>query len=225
MWLQFDWGDGPTIAGRPTVLFCAWLAWSRFRVVLPTWDRTLPTLLGCLDLTLRRFGGAPTYALTDNEKTVTGGQRGRPQIRDEHYPADHPGRRALPGDRTPKATNPAEQAFLTIGDGAKAWLVEAAATGASRVRSKMAEAVTFAKLHGDVVVDQALGTAALAGRFAEHDLAAILSHQQGRPAGPVTRASEAHSLQPGTASWASFGAPDDGGERSKQPGTATGRRG
>ena len=62
---------GPTIGGRPTLLFCAWLAWSRFRVVLPTWDRTLPTLLGCLDATLRAIGGAPTYALTDNEKTVT----------------------------------------------------------------------------------------------------------------------------------------------------------
>ena len=71
LWLQFDWGQGPTVADRPTLLFCAWLAWSRFRVVLPTWDRTLPTLLGCLDATLRVIGGAPTYALTDNEKTVT----------------------------------------------------------------------------------------------------------------------------------------------------------
>ena len=376
LWLQFDWGDGPKIAGRPTLLFCAWLAWSRFRVVLPTWDRTLPTLLGCLDATLRRLGGAPTYALTDNEKTVTvehiarvpvrhpdvvaagryygmtirtcvpadpqskggteatvriakadlvpteanlrddygtfaeleaacagfcsevnarphrvtgrppvevlaeersrlhvlpehpvtvafgqtrrvcwdctisvegvrysvpyqyvddrvwvrwagedlvvtvieadgpreiarhrRGRRGRPQIRDEHYPADHPSRRTVPGDRTPKATNPAEQAFLGIGDGAQAWLVEAAAAGASRLRSKMAEAVTFAKLHGAVVVDQALGTAALAGRFADNDLAAILAHQHGGPAGTLTRASETHSLQPGTASWAGFGAP------------------
>ncbi|BBZ15698.1 hypothetical protein MGAD_00330 [Mycolicibacterium gadium] len=71
LWLQFDWGQGPTVAGRQTLLFCAWLAWSRFRVVLPTWDRTLPSLLGCLDTTLRVIGGAPTYALTDNEKTVT----------------------------------------------------------------------------------------------------------------------------------------------------------
>lgn len=52
-------------------MFCAWLAWSRFRVVLPVWDRTLPSLLACLDTTLRTIGGAPTYALTDNEKTVT----------------------------------------------------------------------------------------------------------------------------------------------------------
>ena len=40
MWLQFDWGSGPVIAGRRTSLFCAWLSWSRFRVVLPVWDQT-----------------------------------------------------------------------------------------------------------------------------------------------------------------------------------------
>lgn len=71
LWLQFDWGDGPRIAGRRSLLFCAWLAWSRFRVIIPVWDRTLPSLLACLDATLRSIGGAPTYALTDNEKTVT----------------------------------------------------------------------------------------------------------------------------------------------------------
>ncbi|MHB8461002.1 MAG: IS21/IS408/IS1162 family transposase [Candidatus Limnocylindrales bacterium] len=71
MWLQFDWGAGPVIDGRPTLLFCAWLAWSRFRVVIPTWDRTLGSLLACLDATLRQVGGAPTYALTDNERTIT----------------------------------------------------------------------------------------------------------------------------------------------------------
>jgi hypothetical protein len=74
----------------------------------------------------------------------------------------------------------------------------------------MAEAVAFAKLHGPAVVDQALGTAALAGRFGDHDLAAIITHQQGGPDGPVTRPSETHSLQPGTAGWAGFGAPPTG---------------
>jgi hypothetical protein len=69
LWFQYDFGDGPAIGGRPTILFCAWLAWSRFRVVLPILDRTLPTVIACLDITLRRFGGCPTYALTDNEKT------------------------------------------------------------------------------------------------------------------------------------------------------------
>jgi hypothetical protein len=53
------------------LLFCAWLAWSRFRVVIPVWDRTLPTVLSCLDETFRRVEGIPTYVLTDNEKTVT----------------------------------------------------------------------------------------------------------------------------------------------------------
>src|SRR5687767_15976730 len=71
MWCQFDWGDGPSIGGRKTCLFCAWLAWSRFRVVIPTWDRTMGTLIACIDATLRRVGGVPTYLLTDNEKTVT----------------------------------------------------------------------------------------------------------------------------------------------------------
>lgn len=71
MWFQFDWAQGPTVGGRETCLWCAWLAWSRLRVVIPTWDRRLATLLACVDRTLRTFGGAPTYALTDNEKTVT----------------------------------------------------------------------------------------------------------------------------------------------------------
>ena len=106
------------------------------------------------------------------------GQRGRPQHLRRALPIRSPRPPSRPGDRTPKATNPAEEAFLAIGDGAKAWLVEAAASGASRVRSKMAEAVTFAKLHAPAVLDQALGTAALAGRFADNDLAAILVHLQ-----------------------------------------------
>ena len=34
-------------------------------------DRTMPTLISCLDRAMRAFGGCPTYWLTDNEKTVT----------------------------------------------------------------------------------------------------------------------------------------------------------
>jgi hypothetical protein len=71
MWAQWDWGSGPRVGGRATLLFCAWLAWSRFRVVIPTWDRTMPTLIGCLDRSMRAFGGVPTFLLTDNERTVT----------------------------------------------------------------------------------------------------------------------------------------------------------
>jgi transposase len=71
MWLQYDFGDGPLIDGVKTTLFVAWLAWCRFRVVLPIRDKTAPSVMAALDVTLRRLGGAPTYVLTDNEKTVT----------------------------------------------------------------------------------------------------------------------------------------------------------
>jgi hypothetical protein len=71
MWFQYDFGDGPAVAGVGTQLFCAWLAWCRFRVVLPLLDKTLPSVMAAIDQALRTFGGCPTYALTDNEKTVT----------------------------------------------------------------------------------------------------------------------------------------------------------
>jgi transposase len=71
LWFQWDFGDGPVVAGVKAILFCAWLAWCRFRVVLAIRDKTLPTVIACIDQTLRRFGGCPTYGLTDNEKTVT----------------------------------------------------------------------------------------------------------------------------------------------------------
>jgi transposase len=71
LWLQYDFGDGPVIDGRKTVLFCAWLAWSRFRIVIALRDRTIPTVFAALDASFRLLGGAPTYVLTDNEKSVT----------------------------------------------------------------------------------------------------------------------------------------------------------
>jgi transposase len=393
LWLQWDWGKGPPVPGpdgtlRETLLFCAWLAWSRFRVVLPVWDRTLPTLIACLDAALRRVGGAPVYALTDNEKTVTvehvagvpvrhpeivaagryygmtvhtcvpydpeskGGSEstvkiakadlvptevnlrdaydsfaglaraceqfcdkvngrvhretfavpaqrleiersrlhrlpdaphtaalgqtrvvntdqtvrfgsvrystppglagaevwvradgdelvivadlaalpvrpdragtgplglaevarhqlstpGNPRIDLAHYPG-HP--QQPDGSPRPPRIQPAteaEVAFLAIGDGARAWLTEAAAAGATRIRAKMAEAVELAALAGTAAVDAALGTAALAGRFGDGDLLSIAGYQAaGHAAGPVTIADEAYSAQPGTSAWAGFG--------------------
>jgi len=71
MWAQYDFGDGPRIGAAETVLFCLWLAWSRFRVVIPLLDKTWPSVAGAVDVALRRVGGVPTYLLTDNEKTVT----------------------------------------------------------------------------------------------------------------------------------------------------------
>ena len=71
MWLQYDFGDGPVIEGKKTVLFVAWLAWCRFRIVIALRDRTAPSVFAALDRTFRVIEGAPTYVLTDNEKTVT----------------------------------------------------------------------------------------------------------------------------------------------------------
>ncbi|MGB0092723.1 MAG: hypothetical protein WBP81_09340 [Solirubrobacteraceae bacterium] len=65
LWMQWDYGDGPTVEDRATVLFCAWLAWSRFRVVVPLRDKTLPSVVMGLDRALRAFGACPTYALTE----------------------------------------------------------------------------------------------------------------------------------------------------------------
>jgi transposase len=373
LWLQYDYGDGPVIAGRKTTLWCAWLAWSRFRVVIPIWDKTLPTVTACLDATFRRIGGVPAYVLTDNEKTVTTdhvagiavrnpeivevarhygttirtclpadpetkggseatvriakadlvpkdvnlldeyrtfaqleaacrdftaevngrvhratrrtpadmlaeertrlhplpgrpftaafgttrrvnwdatvsveavrysvphelidtrvwvrfhgdelivtavgadgtatetarhrrGSPGSPVIAEEHYPQ----REDKEGDRTPRATSAEEAAFLMIGPGAAAWLVEAATAGTRRVKAKMAEAVALAKLFPADQVDRALGTAAVTGRFAEKDLLSILDYQARHGSAEPTRASEDHSLQPGTSAWARFGTP------------------
>jgi hypothetical protein len=371
MWAQYDFGDGPQAGGVTTVLFCFWLAWSRFRVVVPLLDRTWPSVASAVDVALRRAGGVPTYLLTDNEKTVTvehvaglpvrnpsavalgrhygltvatcvpydpaskggsestvklakadlvptganllpaygsfaeleaacqvfcgqvnarthrvtrrapagmlaeeqarlhpvpaapftaalgvtrkvdalslvsfeGGQYsvphklagqavwvrrhgeqvvithtgpggvaevarhqvttpGSPRVDDTHYPPAPPG--AL--DRKPKARTAAEAQFLAIGGGAALWLAEAATAGACRMRAKMAEAVQLTKLHDASAVDRALGEAAAAGRFGERDLAAILTHLAQAGAGPVSRASEDHTLAQGTTSWARFGA-------------------
>ena len=47
LWFQCDWGKGRAIGGRETNLWCAWLAWSRYRVIIPTWDKTLATVVAC----------------------------------------------------------------------------------------------------------------------------------------------------------------------------------
>jgi len=374
MWAQYDFGDGPRVAGTATVLFCFWLAWCRFRVVLPLLDKTLPSVHAAVDVALRRVGGVPTYLLTDNEKTVTvehiaglpvrhpaavafgrhygltvatcvpadpaskGGSEatvkvakadlvptaanlladypsfaaleaacvefgeavnarphrvtrrppvellaeerarlhplpplpftavfgvtrrvgtntpmvafeggsysvphelaggsvwvrrhgeqvvvvhvgaagpvevarhalttpGRPRVEDSHFPPPPPG--AL--DRRPRARTPQEAAFLALGDGAALWLTEAAAAGTRRIRAKMADAVTLAKLGEPAAVNWALGHAAVTARFAETDLAAILAHRAGAADGPSRSAGEAGSLAQGTAGWARFGAVD-----------------
>jgi hypothetical protein len=60
-------------------------------------------------------------------------------------------------------------------------------------------------------VDAALGLAAIAGRFADGDLASIIDHLAAeRQIGEVVIADEAHSAQPGTSGWASLGTGEAG---------------
>jgi hypothetical protein len=88
------------------------------------------------------------------------------------------------------------------------WLVEAAAAGTPRMRVKMAEALSLAKLFDPVEVDWALGHAAVHGRFAEADLSSILDHHARQPAVGEHRAGEERSLTQGTAGWARLGQHD-----------------
>ena len=103
----------------------------------------------------------------------------------------------------PKPTSAAEAELLAIGDGARTWLIEAAAAGTSRMKTKMAQGVDLARLHGQMRVDWALGHAAMFGRFADGDLASILAAD---PPGQRRRADDVHSPQPGTAAWGRLGA-------------------
>lgn len=98
-----------------------------------------------------------------------------------------------------------EEAFTALGQGAHRWLREAAASGTPRIRRKMGQAVELAHVVGAEKVDQALGLAAIAGRFGGSDLASILDHlHAGGLTSQVVRADEAHSVQPGTSSWSAI---------------------
>jgi len=131
---------------------------------------------------------------------------GTPKLDDAHFPPAPAGALA----RAPKAHTAAENEFLALGDGARLWLTEAAAAGTSRMRVKMAAAVTTAKLVGTGEVDWALGHAAVNARFGEGDLVSILDHQARTRPGQLHRAGEDHSLTQGTASWAALGVARDG---------------
>ena len=90
-------------------------------------------------------------------------------------------------------------------------MTEAAAAGTGKIRVKMAQAVTLAKLFEVKDVDWALGHAAVHARFAEADLASILDHHQhgalSATSAAVNRAGEDRSLTQGTAGWATLGTP------------------
>jgi hypothetical protein len=110
-----------------------------------------------------------------------------------------------PGDYEVRARSADEAAFLAIGEGARTWLLEAAAAGTARMNVKMAEAVTLVKIAGTDQVDRALGDAALHGCFAHPDLASILNANIRRTT--THAASESVSLHQGTGAWAAIGNP------------------
>jgi len=79
-------------------------------------------------------------------------------------------------------------------------LLKAAAVGTRGIEDRMHEAVALARIVGHAKVDEALGLAAMAGRFDAGDLAAICDARRIE----VRRADPSTSLQPGTGRWAGF---------------------
>jgi hypothetical protein len=117
--------------------------------------------------------------------------------------AHYPNRRSDPLHREPKARSAAEAAFLAIGSGAAAWLIEAATVGTRGIEHRMREAVELTKVFDRDAIDRALGQAAIASRFTIADLLSILT----TPTPTTSWTSESHSLQPGTAAWRHIGLP------------------
>lgn len=91
LWLQWDYGHGPVVRGRQTTLWCAWLAWSRFRVVIPIWDKTLPTLANTR-VWAREAGDEVVVTAIGEQGQAhevarhTTGRPGSPVLDDAHYP-------------------------------------------------------------------------------------------------------------------------------------------
>jgi hypothetical protein len=129
---------------------------------------------------------------------------GSPRVAEHHFPPAPEGAPA----RTPKARTTAEVEFLALGEPAALWLTEAAAAGTTRIRVKMAEIVALGKLLGAEQLGWAIGHAAVTGRFAEGDVAALAAHHATATPGPSCAAGEEHTLAQGTAGWAGFGGPE-----------------
>ena len=63
--MQWDYGDGPSVQGRATTLFCAWLAWSASgRLAL--WERRCPSVVSASTGRCARSGIAD-LRLTERE--------------------------------------------------------------------------------------------------------------------------------------------------------------
>jgi hypothetical protein len=195
----------------------------------PELGRKLGTLLACLDGTPRRLGGVPTYALTDNEKTVTVENLAGVSVRHpavvaagRHYgvqvhtcvpfdPESKVGSEATV--RIAKADLVSTEANLLAGYDSFADLAGACEAFCAQVNGRVhrktgrvpADAVELDALVGTEPVDAALEIAAAAGRFADGVLLAIVEHcASGAPIAELVVADETHSVQPGTAAWKGF---------------------
>jgi hypothetical protein len=124
---------------------------------------------------------------------------GRPVIDPAHYLGPPRAMDGSPRPPKPKPSNDAESAFLAIGPGSESWLIEAAASGGARIRTKMAAAVELTALIGAGEVVIVLGLAATADQFEEDALVSITQRRVSiaRPADLVA-ADETYSVQPGT---------------------------
>jgi hypothetical protein len=149
------------------------------------------------DIVIAHGGASGVSEVARHQRTTPG----NPRHLDEHFGPTPEG----PLQRSPRATNQGEAAFLDLGAGAALWLGAAAEAGVARPRPKMADALALAALHDRATVDWALGHAAVMGRFAEGDLASIIAHHASAAAGEAKRGGEDHSLQPGTSAWEGFG--------------------
>jgi hypothetical protein len=128
---------------------------------------------------------------------------GHPVIVDEHYP-EHPASSNEPRPANIRPRGSAEEDFCALGEGAMRWLVEAGATGVARMNAKMARAVELADAVGADVVEEALGLAAIWGRFAEADIAELCDHVTAGRSGQSRWVDESFSAQPGTGGWAAL---------------------
>ncbi|MXY13617.1 MAG: hypothetical protein F4Y46_06380 [Chloroflexi bacterium] len=116
-----------------------------------------------------------------------------------HYPMAPPG----PLGRRPRGRIARERSFLGIGANAERWLIAAVASGATRLRAQLEEAITLSRLYGSERVDAALGIASAHRRFAGRDLESIL--RSGNGPGEVFRASGESIMTGGTSAWKDFG--------------------
>jgi hypothetical protein len=128
---------------------------------------------------------------------------GRAVIDDAHYP-EHPASSNEPRPVRIRPRGQAEEDFIALGEGAKRWLTEAAATGVARIQAKMARAVELADAVGPDIVEEALGLAAIWGRFAEGDLPTLCDHVAASRRGQAMWVDESYSIQPGTGGWAAL---------------------